>query len=98
MEFPVFPGSIVNLGGERSAIFARVSLMRGPDSVGAPLQVEFIGNCRTGETEMLAVEHLESHSTTAIAMIEPASTGADNEMKAASYARVSASTWIRNPI
>ncbi len=79
LEHPVYPGSIVDLGGERNSIVARVALRRGPGAAGASLQVEFIGNCRTGETEILSVEQVESGSTTAIATIEPASAGADNE-------------------
>lgn len=79
LEVPVYPGSIADLGNDPGAIVVRATLVRGPGAVGAPMQVEFIGNCRTGETELLAVEQLDPAGSMASAMIQPRSTGADNE-------------------
>ncbi len=79
LESPVYPGSIVNLGGERGSIVARVALQRGAGSADAPLQVEFIGNCKTGETEMFAVELLEPDGLAAAAEFDPETPGSDNK-------------------
>ena len=76
---PVYASSIVNLGGQASSILARVSLRRGPGSNGQALQAEFIGNCKTGETEMLAVEQIEPGAAAAITVFEPAAAGADGK-------------------
>ena len=76
---PVYASSIVNLGGQASSILARISLRRGPGRKNQPLQAEFIGNCKTGETEMLAVEQIEPGAASAISVFEPAAAGADGK-------------------
>jgi|GEM_PF-2114897 len=77
MPAPAYPGSVVSLDGERSLILARVSLQRGPGADGAPLQIEFISNCRTGESETLEVLDLAPEDVVATTAINPAATGAD---------------------
>lgn len=77
LEAPVHPGSVVNLGGESGSIVVRMDLTRGPGSDGAPLQVEFISNCRTGEAEVLATEAVAPDDSDAETRILPASAGAD---------------------
>ncbi len=43
------------------------------------LNIEFIGNCRTGKTVVLATERLRAQSTTVTSVMEVASVGADNK-------------------
>lgn len=76
---PAYPGSIVSLGGQPTAVVARISLRRGPGSTGKALQAEFIGNCKTGESELLSVEPIMPGAATAILVVEPKTAGADGK-------------------
>jgi hypothetical protein len=79
LALPAYPGSVVDLGSERSGIRFRATVIRGDGAFGEPLQVEFIGNCRIGVTEVLAFERLEPAAMTALTTIRPEATGADKE-------------------
>ena len=63
----------------RAARFNMIALPGAVGEGGADAGTMNKKNAVTGETELLAVEQLGSHSATATATIEPAFTGADNE-------------------
>ncbi|WP_340118355.1 PHP domain-containing protein [Pelagibius sp. 7325] len=75
---PVFPGSIVSLRGEGRLIAAHVILERGPGAAAMPLQIEIIGNCQSGEAEILATLQLAADSNEAVATLHPTSPGTDD--------------------
>ena len=79
IENPIYPGSIVRLGKGSRSVTINLSMTRGPGSIGKPLNIEFIGNCRTGKTVVLATERLRAQSTTVRSVMEVASVGADNK-------------------
>ena len=79
LRSPAYPGSIVSLGGQATAVVTRISLRRGPGSTGKPLQAEFIGNCKTGQSELLSAEPIEPGAATAILVVEPKAAGADGK-------------------
>lgn len=76
---PASPGVVVQLGSQPGVLIARVDLERGPGSEEEPLQVEFIGNCRSGEAEVLTAEDLVAVASSAVARFAPGATGADGE-------------------
>jgi hypothetical protein len=75
----VHPGSVVSLGGGEHPVIAHVSFQRRVESAGLPLKVEFIGNCRTGDTETLAVEEVSPSLSDVALSLVPLSPGADGK-------------------
>ena len=77
LRAPVYPGSVVSLGSGDPLILVQVALLRGTGADGAPLQVEFIGNCRTGESEILATQELLPGETNAAITLAATASGTD---------------------
>lgn len=74
-----FPGYTAYLGDRDSQGVLKLAIERGPGSVGLPLEVEFIGDCRSGDAEVLASAKIASAGDTAAAVIPLAATGEDGK-------------------
>ena len=74
-----YPGYTAYLGDRESLGVLKLSIERGPGSVGSPLEVEFIGDCRSGESEVLAVEEIAADGDSISAVVPLAATGEDGK-------------------
>jgi hypothetical protein len=74
-----YPGYTAYLGDRESHGVLKLVIERGPGSVGLPLDVEFIGDCRSGESEVLAVEEIAADSDSISAVVPLAATGDDGK-------------------
>ena len=74
-----YPGYTAYLGDRDSQGLLKLVIERGPGSAGLPLQVEFIGDCRSSESELLAVEEIAADSDAISAVVPLAATGDDGK-------------------
>ena len=79
LEKASYPGYTAYLGDRESLGMLKLVIERGPGSVGLPLAVEFIGDCRSGESEVLAVEEIAADSDSISAVVPLAATGEDGK-------------------
>ena len=77
LEQAAYPGDTVTVGDRDSTGLMNLSIVRGPGSVGQPLTVEFIGNCLSGDAEIIAVEELAPDVSAASVSLPLAATGRD---------------------
>jgi len=77
LEGAAYPGSVVNVGARDSMAAVSLSIERGEGSAGQPLTVEIIGNCNSGEAEILAVLEIAPADSTVTTLVPLAATGLD---------------------
>ncbi len=58
LDTPLYPGSIAQFGKDMNEISVEINIARGLGAIRQPLNVEIIGNCRSGIVETLATETL----------------------------------------
>lgn len=76
---PLYPGFVAYLGDRDGHGLLKLVIERGPGSVGLPLEVEFIGDCRSGESELLASEEIAVDADSISTVIPLAATGEDGK-------------------
>lgn len=79
LQEKAFPGYTVYLGEHGLNAELSVSVERGPGSLEQPLQVEFIGSCRSGASEILATAEIAPGASEASAVIPLDATGQDGK-------------------
>lgn len=79
LEGTLFPGFVAAIDGSPIEAELRVSLERGPGSFGKALAVEFIGSCRSGEPELLAVTEIAPGAAETSVRVPVAAVGLDGE-------------------
>jgi hypothetical protein len=79
LEEKAFPGYTVYLGERDLSADLSVAIERGPGSLEQPLEVEFIGSCRSGASEVLATVEVAPDASEASTVIPLAATGQDGK-------------------
>ena len=77
VEQSAYPGYIVDVGDRDSEAVASLTIKRGPGSEGQPLTVEIIGNCTSGDTEVVMQQELAPEDSTVTTLLPLAATGLD---------------------
>ena len=77
LEQAAYPGYTVYVGDRDSVAMVELGVERGPGSTGQPLTVEIIGNCSSGEAEVLMMQELAPEESTVSTLLPLAATGLD---------------------
>lgn len=77
LEEKAYPGYTVYLGERDLSAELSVAIERGPGSTGQPLEVEFIGNCRSGASEVLAAVEIAPDASEVSTVVPLTATGQD---------------------
>jgi hypothetical protein len=71
------PGAVARLGSSKGTALARISVERGPGSIGAPLTTEIISNCGNGKTEVVHTSIIPAHVREDTVFLPVNASGAD---------------------